>query len=365
MNLRGVEKSDLKRGDVLGLPGVWHPTTLIDAWLRYLPGAHLPLEHDDPVKLFVGAAEVAGRVRVLDRERVLPGEESWIQIRLETPLVAARGDRYIIRRASPPETIGGGVILDTAPGQRWKRFRPDVMTRFETLRGGDPLEIALLELARTRGPVRRETLPLTSGQLDRALAAGQMRTMGEWVMHSQAWARLADKTARILANFHAAEPLRLGMPREALRSRLRLDPEPFEVILGALAGEEIVTVERNGAVRLPDHRVQLSETQQNALGRLWQEFERAPHTPPTAAQAREIVGDAVFNRPDRTRRTGADQRRSDPDAGRAARMDRLFAGSTGARRTADRRRAARSFPDHAPLCAGFSRTAGRARHYAA
>ena len=77
VNLRGVEKSQLARGDVLGLPGAWHPTTLLDAWLRYLPGAHLPLEHDDPVKLFVGAAEVMGRVRVLDKERVLPGEESW------------------------------------------------------------------------------------------------------------------------------------------------------------------------------------------------------------------------------------------------------------------------------------------------
>ncbi len=172
VNLRGVEKSDVRRGDVLGLPGTCHPTTLIDAWLRYLPGAHLPLEHDDPVKLFTGAAEVSGRVRVLDRERVLPGEQSWIQIRLDAPLAAARGDRYIIRRASPPETIGGGVILDTAPGQRWKRFRPDVIARFETLHGGDPLEIALLELAGMRGPSRRDSLDLTSDQLDQAIRAG-------------------------------------------------------------------------------------------------------------------------------------------------------------------------------------------------
>jgi selenocysteine-specific elongation factor len=295
VNLRGVEKSDLKRGDVLGLPGAWHPTTLLDAWLRYLPGAHLPLEHDDSVKLFVGAAEVMGRVRVLDRERVLPGEESWIQLRLESPLVAARGDRYIIRRASPPETIGGGVILDTAPGQRWKRFRPDVIARFETLRGGDPLDIALLELARMRGPLRRETLELTLDECDRALAAGQLRALNDsdWVMHTQAWARLVDKAARILAKFHAAEPLRLGMPRDALRSRLRLDPEPFDVIAGALADSGIVVIER-GLVRLPDHMVRFSESQQNALVRLRQEFDSAPYTPPTAAQAREIAGEAAL-----------------------------------------------------------------------
>jgi selenocysteine-specific elongation factor len=296
VNLRGVEKSDLARGDVVGLPGFWHPTTLVDAWLRYLPGAHLPLEHDDPVKLFVGAAEVMGRVRVLDRERVLPGEESWIQIRLDQPLVAAHGDRYIIRRASPPETIGGGLILDTAPGQRWKRFRPDVITRFETLRSGDPLDIILLDLARKRGPVRHDSLKLTPAQLERASAAGLIRAVGDsgWLIHASAWARLAEKTGRILANFHAAEPLRAGIPRDTLRSRLRLDPEPFEVILSLLSGEGVVTVERNGVVHAPDHAVHFTGTQQNALQRLRQEFERAPHTPPTAAQAREIVGDDVL-----------------------------------------------------------------------
>ncbi|MEP0764632.1 MAG: selenocysteine-specific translation elongation factor, partial [Chloroflexota bacterium] len=72
VNLRGVDRDALKRGDVLGLPGAWQPTTLLDARLRYLPDAHLPLEHDDPVKFFVGAAEVMGRVRLLDKERVLP-----------------------------------------------------------------------------------------------------------------------------------------------------------------------------------------------------------------------------------------------------------------------------------------------------
>jgi selenocysteine-specific elongation factor len=296
VNLRGVEKSELARGDVLGLPSAWHPTTLIDARLRYLSSAHLPLEHDDPVKLFVGAAEVTGRVRVLDRERVQPGEESWIQVRLDKPIVAARGDRYIIRRASPPETIGGGIILDTAPGQRWKRFRPEVIERFKRLMDGDPLTVALLELGQMRGPVRLDALSLDAGQRERSLATGGIRALGDggWVIHAAIWERLVQKTERTLADFHATDPLRLGMPRDTLRSALRLEPDAFDAVLGALVGQGHVGIAKNGAVCLPDHAVRFTAAQEEAIRRLWRDFERAPYAPPTVAQAREAVGDPVL-----------------------------------------------------------------------
>ncbi len=297
VNLRGVEKSEVARGDVLGLPGMWRPTTLIDAWLRYLPGAYLPLEHDDPVKFFVGAAEVMGHVRVLDRERVLPGEHSWIQVRLEHPIVAAYGDRYIIRRASPAETIGGGIVLDTAPGQRWKRFRPEVIARLEALYEGDPLRIALNDLAQRRGPVQRKAIRLDDGQIADALAAGDLQPLdseGVWMIHRDALARIATRTTRALGAFHGAEPLRVGMPRDALRSRLHLDPEPFEIVLGHLVREGYVVLLPGGVVRSPDHNVRYTAAQEDAIRRLLREFERAPYAPPTASQAREFVGDAVL-----------------------------------------------------------------------
>ncbi|HVO69919.1 MAG TPA: selenocysteine-specific translation elongation factor [Aggregatilineaceae bacterium] len=296
VNLRGIEKSDLARGEVLGLPGTWHPTTLLDAWLRYLPGAHLPLEHNDPVKLFVGAAEVTGHVRVLDREHVLPGEESWIQIRLDDPIVAARGDRYIVRRASPPETIGGGVILDTAPGQRWKRFRPEVIERLRILMDGDSLTVALLELAQLRGPVRLEALSLDASQREQALASGRILAVGEsgWVIHAEGWRRLVQKAQRALGDFHASEPLRLGMPRDTLRGALRLEPDVFDTVLGALVNEGHVAVAPIGAVYLPDHEVRFTAAQEETVRRLRHDFDLAPYAPPTTGQAREIVGDAVL-----------------------------------------------------------------------
>lgn len=296
VNLRGVEKSDIARGDVLGLPGVWQPTTLVDAWLRYLPGAHLPLEHNDPVKLFVGAAEVMAHVRVLDQERVLPGDEGWIQLRLEKSLVAAHGDRYIIRRASPPETIGGGVILDTAPGRRWKRFKPDVIAHFETLLEGDPLAIALLDLAHRRGPVRPASLALTGDQLQQALDDGHLRQVGDtgYVIHADSWAGIVERTGRTLAAFHQAEPLRVGMPPETLRSHLRLESAVFDAILALLVDESIVDVVPGGLVRLPTHTIRFTAAQQNAIQRLQAAFDQEPYAPPTVAQAREMVGEDVL-----------------------------------------------------------------------
>ncbi len=296
VNLRGVDKAALKRGDVLGLPGAWQPTVLLDAWLRYLPDAQRPLEHNDRVKFFVGAAEVMGTVRVLDKEQVLPGEEAWIQLRLDVPVVSARGDRFILRRPSPGETIGGGMILDTAPGQRWKRFRPDVIARLQALRDGDPAHVALVNLARLGQPVPVRETGLSAAQLEAAVEAGQVRLLGQgrWVVHAGTWERLRQRVTQILERFHRAEPLRPAMPRDALRGQIGLEPELFEAALAALADEGAVSVAVGGAVRLPGHEVRYTAAQQEAIQRLLREFARAPYTPPTAAQAREVVSDEVL-----------------------------------------------------------------------
>lgn len=295
INLRGVDRDALKRGDVLGLPGAWQPTTLLDARLRYLPDAHLPLEHDDPVKFFVGAAEVMGHVRLLDKERVLPGEEAWIQVRLETPVVAARGDRFILRRASPGETVGGGVVLDAAPGRRWKRFRPEVIARLEALLGSDPLQIALVALAGQPGPVPLSEAALTPAQLDSARAAGSVRVLGgRWVVHAASWDRLVERARRALERLHSAEPLRAGLPRDALRGQMRLGLDVFEAVLAEMVAEGVVRLAANGAVCLPDHDVRYTAAQQEGIARLLREFARAPYLPPTVGQSLEIVSGEVL-----------------------------------------------------------------------
>ena len=129
-------------------PGWLRPTTLVDCHLRYLADAPLPLKHNAEVDFFSGAAETPARVRLLGEKVLAPGEEGWVQIRLEKPVALVKGDRFIIRQPSPSVTIGGGRVVNPFPGRRHRRFRPDVIERLETLAHGTPEEILLQALER-------------------------------------------------------------------------------------------------------------------------------------------------------------------------------------------------------------------------
>ena len=138
VNISGVNLEQVLRGDVIAHPGDYQPTRRMDVHFRLLPDVSQALEHNTQVKLFLGAAEVQARLRLLGSELLNPGEEGWLQLELEQPLVAVRGDRYILRRPSPGETLGGGMVVDPHPKGRHKRFASEVIARLEALGAGRP-----------------------------------------------------------------------------------------------------------------------------------------------------------------------------------------------------------------------------------
>ena len=121
VNVSGVEAQAVHRGEVLGLPGSLPGSRLLDVRLRCQPEATTPITHNLEVKVFLGTAQRVGRVRLLDTDRILPGEEGWAQLVLRQPAVAGRGERLVIRRPSPGETLGGGSIVDPLPGRLHRR----------------------------------------------------------------------------------------------------------------------------------------------------------------------------------------------------------------------------------------------------
>src|SRR3989441_1209921 len=146
VNLQGVERTALERGDVLGAPGPLLSSPLVDGTLELLPAAPRPLKARDRVRFHAGTSEIMARVLLLDRTELAPGESTYARFRLERGLVALPGDRFVIRSYSPMITIGGGTLLDVSP-PRFKRKAPALLAHLRLLEGGSDAE-ALEELVR-------------------------------------------------------------------------------------------------------------------------------------------------------------------------------------------------------------------------
>ena len=286
INLSGVSKNELRRGNVVALPGMFHSTVLVDVRLDYLPDAPFPLKHNVRLKLFCGSAEVVARVRLLGVETLPPGESGWVQLELAEPLPLLRGDRFIVRTPSPSATVGGGMVIDPHPGRKHRRFRPGVIARLETLARGTPGEILLQEMER-RGPrVVRELVAAqgegTASLLEELLSDGQVVVLdgtvelrpGSLVAPRSWWTAVGDKVRRELSDFHRRYPLRAGMGREELRSALRLQPRVYNGLL-ALAVVDELLVDEGVTLRLPEHQVRFDERQQQAVDGLLEKGMRA------------------------------------------------------------------------------------------
>lgn len=312
INLSGLSKSDLKRGDVVTTPGWLRPTVLVDVQLRYLPDAQTPLPHNAQLKFFSGAAETLARVRLLGQDALLPGETGWAQLRLRDPLALVKGDRFIVRVPSPPATVGGGVVVDPHPGRMYRRFRPEVLQRLETLAQGDPVEVLVQTLERS-GPSPVHALLASSGlgaggvaALRQALDAGQIVRLdegseGEALENSRQlvvsrawWEKTIGALTAELAAYHQRFPLRVGMPREALRSSLKLDARVFNALLARAAEREIVK-DKGAFVWLASHQVRLSPDQQERVNGLLAQFRQQPYAPPSVKEAVAAVGEDVLN----------------------------------------------------------------------
>jgi selenocysteine-specific elongation factor len=296
VNLAGIHHEAIRRGDLLALPGQIRPSELLDVQLRLVPGAPRPLAQNDPVDLFVGAAEVPCRVTLLDRDLLQPGEEGWAQLRLSAPIAALRGDRCIVRQPSPSLTIGGGTVVDAQP-RRHRRFRAEVIGGLEALAHGTPAD--LLAQALGDGPPKEwgalcKALGLEASAAQEALAElvarGRALVLGEGapqadalVLSAPSWQRLIEKSLAALAEHHRRFPLRGGMPREELRSRLGLSQRATALVLERAAREGTMAATATTAA-LPGHAPAPTPRQQQQAEALLALLERAPYSPPSRGE---------------------------------------------------------------------------------
>jgi len=314
INLQGVNVDQVPRGSVLATAAKLRSTSMIDARLELLPSAPRPLTQRARVRVHHGTAEVMARVvilggegnrsenpvsefdpqgtelgassdesrsqresrtRISERSAVQPGGRAIIQLRLEEPLTALPGDRFIIRSYSPQITIGGGVILDALPEKH--RIRDETARRHlvQLEEAGAGERVALfIEMAGTHGATATEIASrtgMTDSQLERLtrelISTGRVMEAGApmLLISQNNYRMLADRVTDLLSEHHRREPLSLGVSREEVRDRVfgQVRPEIFRSVVARLVDEGKVTAERD-ALKLSSHRPALTASDESA-----------------------------------------------------------------------------------------------------
>lgn len=330
LNLGGVEKADLARGQVLTTPGMLEPTRVIDVAIEVVPDAR-PLTHGARVRFHQGTSEVLGRIALAGpvsrsileaaggevRGEVPPGGEAYARLRLEEPAVVTRGDRFILRAYSPPTTIAGGLVLDPFPPRTGIR-RAGARERFEKLDpgaigsahvGGGKSEesadadlravlVAVAESGAAGLPVTALTTrlgiepPRVTAIVDRLARSsggaeqsdrGQVTVVEGRLVLTSMLADLGEKLVELLREHHRTEPLSEGVPREEVRERIfgRAGPGVFETVLSDLAANN-----RAGGrdrLALAGHRISLSGPEEKARDLIEARYREAGLKPPDPA----------------------------------------------------------------------------------
>jgi selenocysteine-specific elongation factor len=304
VNLAGVALEDVRRGAWVTLPGQFAPTQRLDLQIRLLPDVQ-PISHNLEGKFFMGAAEVVGRVRLLGVETLLPGETGWVQLELREPVIALRGDRFILRRPSPGETLGGGQVVDPHPKRRHKRFDATMLARLAALAQGTPEDILLqavlaLGAASTRTVIARSSLEARAGESALAAlhAAGTLISLEAdspdgLITTRTHWQLLADRVQKEVRAYHRQNPLRLGIPREELKSRLKMEARLYIAVITKLAESGELKVDEK-LVWHPEHVVKFAPAQAGAVQRLLARFAGNRFSPPSVKEAQAEVGMDVY-----------------------------------------------------------------------
>ncbi len=293
VNLQAVERALIQRGDVVATPGALAPTHLLDVQLELLASAPRPLKHRAKIRFHTGTAEHLATAVLLDREELAPGEQTFIQVRLDQPVTALRGDRFVLRSYSPVQTIGGGTILHPLPRKHKGHGKREAAIALNALVHGDDEEIILWHVldAGWAGVTIDELqvrANISRGPLEKALQrfASQRKLIlfdkeNQRFLHANVLESIQQAVQETLESYHQLYPLKTGMAKEELLAQL---PHPLEVklynfVLRHLADQDRIAMELEW-VRLASHKNALSRDEEGIHQKIEQTFRETGLQPP-------------------------------------------------------------------------------------
>lgn len=306
INLVGVEKSKVQRGDVLVTSGYAVPANWMDARMQLLQSARKPLKNRTRIRIHLGTREIIARVVLLDSEILHPGNDAYVQIRFEKTAVAGRLEPFVIRQYSPAVTIGGGVILDPN-AKKHRRFDDSTIDYLKSLQREDPNEVVegqLLtakfkalkvdEMAAQTGIERSVVQKAVSNLLEQ----GKILTVGAsrnpFYLHSLHFDALKNNILESLKEFHNQEPLRLGVSKAVLSALIgaKIHTQVLDNAVAELIEAKAIA-EKNAVLKLAQHKITLSQQDEKICSQLGEIIHQRGFTTPSLEELGEQVGIAA------------------------------------------------------------------------
>jgi selenocysteine-specific elongation factor len=306
LNLAGIKVEQVQRGNVLAMPGSMEPTMLLDARVELLPDAPKGINNRSRLRLYHGTAEVMCRVVLLDRDQLKPGENALVQLRLEERLACRKGDRFVIRFYSPMLTIGGGNVLEPNPPKR-RRFRCEVLEELAVKEKGSAEEIleqllhkgALIyekkQLLKQLGePEEQVLLPILEHLKEQGRIMEFRQGEGVCYAHIKVLNAMGEQLCKLLEEFHGKNPLRPGMGKEEVKSKLfdDLRPRLYDSLLMYFEDVGLIKLTRQ-YIAAAAFEISYTEDQQKIRQWLIERYRQGKFNPPKLS---ELQGEGRFDR---------------------------------------------------------------------
>lgn len=294
INLSNIKKTDVDRGDIVSIENLMEPSMMIDCKLYYLKSASKPLENRQRVRLYHGTSEIICRVVILDKEYLNPGEEGYVQLRLEKPITCQRNDRYVIRSYSPMVTIAGGSIIDPLP-KKAKRFNEKYIEELKLKESGDTSNIIekIIEKLSSKFPNEDEILKALgkneeniSDEIEELIKLQKIVSFSNGDKKVYTHINYIDKKVKemtsILKEFHQKNPLKWGVSKEELRIRVLgkdIKQKTYDKLLELLESKELIKI-HGKYISEHNFNVEFNKEQKTIYDRIIVNYKKEKYSPP-------------------------------------------------------------------------------------
>jgi selenocysteine-specific elongation factor len=299
INLQGLEKEELQRGNVVATKDFLRSTRMIDVVFHLLASAPRKLKNRSVVRFHTGTSEIISTIVLLDRDELIQGGTCFAEIRLEEPTAVVFHDRYVLRSYSPIRTIGGGEILN-ALAKKKKRFSETALSELKVLSTGSLSEVTEQYIAAGRfvGTEQSQLPFLTNAsrkKLDEIVKTLQaQKRIIQYdkekgvLIHADYLSKAREEILATLSRYHQDFPLKVGLFKEELRSRTEgsQNPKLFNHLINQLTQEDVIVQEKE-VMRLKDHRVTLAQDQEKVRQQIEEAYRKSGLQPPYFKELKE------------------------------------------------------------------------------